>query len=129
MDGKDSETKASLEVRVSELDLIAQRRQRVAAGAQAEQPQAQVRQQRKTVFLMTRTRCLSNHSKQGRTNGTKNQQNWRPREDSTRAGQRRLWPDNTELAESAGLTASQVRDNAGVAKKASLLTIEQDEMT
>ena len=34
-----------------------------------------------------------------------------------------------ELAESAGLTASQVRDNAGVAKKAGLLTIEQDEMT
>ena len=34
-----------------------------------------------------------------------------------------------ELAESAGLTADQVRDNAGVAKKAGLLTIEQDEMT
>ena len=34
-----------------------------------------------------------------------------------------------DLAESAGLTASQVRDNAGVAKKAGLLTIEQDEMT
>jgi hypothetical protein len=34
-----------------------------------------------------------------------------------------------ELAESAGLTAGQVRDNAGVAKKAGLLTIEQDEMT
>lgn len=34
-----------------------------------------------------------------------------------------------ELAESAGLTAVQVRDNAGVAKKAGLLTIEQDEMT
>ena len=34
-----------------------------------------------------------------------------------------------DLAESAGLTAGQVRDNAGVAKKAGLLTIEQDEMT
>ena len=34
-----------------------------------------------------------------------------------------------ELAESAGLAAGQVRDNAGVAKKAGLLTIEQDEMT
>ncbi|MBK9350422.1 MAG: helix-turn-helix transcriptional regulator [Sulfuritalea sp.] len=34
-----------------------------------------------------------------------------------------------ELAESAGLTAGQVRDNAGAAKKAGLLTIEQDEMT
>ena len=34
-----------------------------------------------------------------------------------------------EIAEAAGLTARQVRDNAGVAKKAGLLTIEQDEMT
>ncbi len=34
-----------------------------------------------------------------------------------------------DLAETAGLTAGQVRDNAGVAKKAGLLTIEQDEMT
>jgi len=34
-----------------------------------------------------------------------------------------------ELAESAGLTAGQVRDNAGVAKRTGLLTIEQDEMT
>ena len=35
----------------------------------------------------------------------------------------------SELAESAGLSAGQVRDNAGAAKKAGLLTIEQDEMT
>ena len=34
-----------------------------------------------------------------------------------------------ELAESAGLTARQVRDNAGEAKKVGLLTIEQDETT
>lgn len=34
-----------------------------------------------------------------------------------------------ELANLAGLTAGQVRDNAGAAKKAGLLTIEQDEMT
>lgn len=34
-----------------------------------------------------------------------------------------------ELAESAGLASGQVRDNAGAAKKAGLLTIEQDEMT
>ena len=34
-----------------------------------------------------------------------------------------------DLAESAGLTAGQVRDNAGAAKKSGLLTIEQDEMT
>lgn len=34
-----------------------------------------------------------------------------------------------ELAETAGLTAGQVRDNAGAAKKAGLLTIERDEMT
>ena len=34
-----------------------------------------------------------------------------------------------ELAESAGLTAGQVRDNAGVAKRTGLLTIEQDETT
>lgn len=34
-----------------------------------------------------------------------------------------------DLAESAGLTARQVRDNAGEAKKVGLLTIEQDETT
>jgi len=34
-----------------------------------------------------------------------------------------------ELAESAGLTSRQVRDNAGEAKKVGLLTIEQDETT
>lgn len=34
-----------------------------------------------------------------------------------------------ELANLSTLTADQVRDNAGAAKKANLLTIEQDEMT
>ena len=34
-----------------------------------------------------------------------------------------------ELAESAGLTSRQVRNNAGEAKKVGLLTIEQDETT
>lgn len=34
-----------------------------------------------------------------------------------------------EIAEVAGLTARQVRDNAGEAKKVGLLTIEQDETT
>ncbi len=34
-----------------------------------------------------------------------------------------------EIAEAAGLTARQVRDNSGEAKKVGLLTIEQDETT
>lgn len=34
-----------------------------------------------------------------------------------------------DLAESAGLTAGQVRDNAGAEKRVGLLTVEQDETT
>ena len=79
---------------------------------------------------MTQTKiCLSNHSKQGRTNGTKTQQNGARAKILRALANADCGLTTAELAESAGLTASQVRDNAGVAKKAGLLTIEQDEMT
>ncbi|MGB4967078.1 MAG: hypothetical protein WBO35_02645, partial [Candidatus Saccharimonadales bacterium] len=75
------------------------------------------------------TTSPSDHSQQGPTMEPKNQQNGARAKILRALANADCGLTTAELAESAGLAAGQVRDNAGVAKKAGLLTIEQDEMT